>query len=95
MGHDLVDLGDHVREAMGAELPDDITAALRRLSRHYIASRYPDAHAAGAPGSHYGPDDADQAIADAVRVIAETQHAWRQLVDATTEPTDDAQTGPR
>lgn len=81
-GHDLVDLGERVRSALNEELPDAVAASLRRLSRHYVASRYPDAHPAGAPGSHYGAEDAQQAVADAERVISEARSAWRQLLDA-------------
>src|SRR6266536_6433348 len=44
-GHDLVRLGERAREAM--EVPERVAAALRRLSRHYIPARYPDAHPAG------------------------------------------------
>lgn len=50
-GQDLVDLGERVQSALNVALPDPASASLRRLSRHYVASRYPDAHPAGAPGS--------------------------------------------
>lgn len=81
-GHDLVDLGERVRSALNVELPDPAAASLRRLSRHYVASRYPDAHPAGAPGAHYGPEDAQEAVADADRVITEARSAWGQLLEA-------------
>lgn len=81
-GHDLVDLGERVRSALNVELPAPTAASLRRLSRHYVTSRYPDAHPAGAPGSHYGPEDAQEAVADADRVITEARSAWGQLREA-------------
>jgi HEPN domain-containing protein len=50
-----------------------------RLSRHYIPTRYPDAHASGAPSSHYTDADAAQAAED-VRVIdAAVDRAWSEL----------------
>lgn len=87
-GHDLVDLGERTTAALNVELAEAVTAALRRLSRHYITSRYPDAHPAGAPGSHYGPEDAQDAVADADRVITEARSAWRQLAEAADEAAD-------
>lgn len=77
-GHDLVRLGELAREA-SIELPDDVAAALRRLSRHYIPARYPDAHPSGPPGPHYGASDAREALADAGRVVDFVDRAWDGL----------------
>jgi len=77
-GHDLVRLGEMARAA-GLEVPEEVAATLRRLGRHYIPSRYPDAHAAGPPSAHYGPEDAREAIADAERVLAYVDRTWRSL----------------
>ncbi len=77
-GHDLVRLGEMARAA-GLEVPEDIAATLRRLGRHYIPSRYPDAHAAGSPSAHYGPEDAREAIADAERIVTYVDRIWRSL----------------
>ena len=77
-GHDLVRLGD-LAEAAGIAVPDELADRLRRLGRHYIASRYPDAHAAGAPGGHYGETDAREAMADAEAVIEFVDRAWEEL----------------
>jgi HEPN domain-containing protein len=77
-GHDLVRLGEMV-QAAGLEVPDEVAASLRRLGRHDVPSRYPDAHAAGPPGAHYGPEDAQEAIADAERVLAYVDRTWRSL----------------
>lgn len=55
-GHDLVRLGEMLREA-GIAVSDDVQAALRRLSRHYIPARYPDAHPSGTPSTHYGASE--------------------------------------
>lgn len=78
-GHDLVALGRMVEEAMHSELPADVAAAHRRLSRYYIPTRYPDAHPGGAPGEHFGPDDAASALEDADAVAAFIASIWDQL----------------
>lgn len=78
-GHDLVDLGDRLQEALGVAPPPDVRAALRRLSRLYIPTRYPDAHPGGTPGSHYGREDSQQALDDAEWVLSYVDAAWRRL----------------
>lgn len=67
-GHDLVRLGERAVE-MGLELPVEIFDALRRLGRHYIPARYPDAHPSGPAGDHYGEPDWIDARADAMLVL--------------------------
>ncbi len=76
-GHDLVQHGAAV--AAIESLPAGIEAALRRLSRHYIPARYPDAHPAGPPGAHYGPEDAAQALSDLGAVLGLVDGAWERL----------------
>lgn len=71
-------LGELAREA-GLAPPAPLVDALRRLGRHYIAARYPDAHAAGPLGPHYGESDATQAIADAEAVLAFVDATWKGL----------------
>jgi HEPN domain-containing protein len=77
-GHDLVGLGERLRES-GLEIPEDTGDAVLRLSRHYMPARYPDAHAAGSPGDRYGPSDAAQALDDARQVLALVDNAWDEL----------------
>jgi HEPN domain-containing protein len=77
-GHDLVRLGDLVREA-GVQLPDAVLDAMRRLGRHYIPARYPDAHPEGPAAAHYGASDSAEAIADADVVLAFVDGAWSAL----------------
>jgi HEPN domain-containing protein len=84
-GHDLVRLGEAVGEAVDAALPDDVQAALRQLSRHYIPARYPDAHPSGTPGAHYGPQDASIAIRDAEAVAGFVALCWQRLAEAAAE----------
>lgn len=78
-GRDLPDLGARLGEALGEALPDDVVAASNRLSRHYIAARYPDAHAAGSPASHYGPEDSRQAMNDVGLLQRFAGQRWAEL----------------
>lgn len=77
-GHDLVRLGELTAEA-GVDVPADVAAALRRLSRHYIPARYPDAHPSGPASAHYGASDADEAVADALRVLEFADGEWERF----------------
>lgn len=77
-GHDLVHLGEMATEA-GVETPGEVSDAFKRLGRHYIAGRYPDAHASGSPGGHYGVTDARQATEDAEAVLRFVDRSWREL----------------
>ena len=73
-GHDLVRLGEQL--ATLGELPGTVADALRRLSRHYIPARYPDAHPSGPPGMHYAESDSAEAIRDAARVLSHVDATW-------------------
>ena len=66
-GHSILDL----LEAFPADLEGlaDLKEAGRRLDRHYIAPRYPDAHPAGPPRRYYTEAEARQAVADAEKVV--------------------------
>jgi HEPN domain-containing protein len=77
-GSDLVRLGEMAPEA-GVGMPGEISDALKRLGRHYIAGRYPDAHASGSPGGHYGEADFRQAIQDAQAILRFVDEAWSGL----------------
>ncbi len=77
-GHDLARLGQLVASS-GTELPEDVAAALRRLSRHYVPARYPDALPGGPSGSYYGPSDSAEATRDAEAVLRFVDGAWEAL----------------
>lgn len=77
-GHDLVRLGE-LALAAADEPPDDVLDAMRRLGRHYIPARYPDAHPSGTAASHYGEADSTEAIRDAEAILAVVDRAWRSL----------------
>ncbi|MDQ3537358.1 MAG: HEPN domain-containing protein [Actinomycetota bacterium] len=89
-GHDLVDLAGRLAKAVVADLPDDMRTAMTRLSRHYVATRYPDAWTAGTPAQHYGAADSRGALDDAAVVLAAIRNAWEQLLVAGNEEGGDA-----
>jgi HEPN domain-containing protein len=76
-GHDLVRLGEQL--AAVDDVPDAVLDALRRLSRHYIPARYPDAHPSGPPGMHDGKSDSAEALADAASVLGLVDATWERL----------------
>lgn len=78
-GHDLVVLGERLEEAVGRSNPASLSAALQRLSRHYIPARYPDAHPGGTPAEHYGPEDVAQALDDMRSVLDHVDELWSSL----------------
>jgi HEPN domain-containing protein len=49
--------------------PDGLLDAARRLDRHYIPTRYPNGFDRGAPADYFSATDAEEAIADAERII--------------------------
>ncbi len=67
-GHSVLDLLEALEGA--EDLEPAILDAARRLDRYYIAPRYPDAHPAGPPHRYYTEAEAQQAVADAERVVS-------------------------
>ncbi len=66
-GYSVLDAIEALPATAGAT--DELKDAARRLDRHYIAPRYPDAHPAGAPRRYFTEADARQVIADAEKVV--------------------------
>lgn len=77
-GHDLVRLGE-LAGAAGVDFPPGVLDAMRRLGRHYIPARYPDAHPSGPAWAHYAEADSVEAIRDAEAVLGAVDEAWRSL----------------
>ena len=65
-GHVVADLLTALRQFDSVE--DSLIRMAQELDRHYIPSRYPNAHAEGAPFRHYSRDDAERAIAYAEQI---------------------------
>ena len=85
-GHDVLRLGEAASQAMGAQLGEGPAGALKRLARHYITARYPDAVPGQAPSAYYSEQDAGAARADAVLVQKEVAAWWEALLDAQQSP---------
>lgn len=77
-GHDLAWLSKAVAAA-GVEVSTDVSDAMIRLGRFYIATRYPDAHAGGGAAPHYTDTDAADALCDAQEVLAFVDRVWTEL----------------
>ena len=75
-GHDLTVLCARAKEALGPLWPEELSDGAARLSRHYIATRYPDAVPSGTPGAHYTDADAGE---DAAALLGAVEGAWRAL----------------
>lgn len=73
-GHDLVYLAEQLAQVV--EIPEDVLDACRRLSRHYIPARYPDAHPSGPPSAHYSATDSGQALADSTLIFSFVDGQW-------------------
>jgi HEPN domain-containing protein len=63
--------GHSITELLGGldKVPGDVLDAAKALDKHYIPTRYPNSHPAGAPGDLYTAPEAERALADAERVI--------------------------
>ncbi|MGH9105496.1 MAG: HEPN domain-containing protein [Acidimicrobiales bacterium] len=81
-GHDVYRLGDAVARAIGEPLGDGLTAGLKRLARHYISARYPDAVPGQAPSAYYSKEDAQAAREDAAATRAAIEAWWAALLQA-------------
>ena len=78
-GHDLTVLCARAASELASAWPPRLGDHSARLSRHYIAARYPDAVPSGTPGAHYTDADADQAAEDARALLEAVEAAWRAL----------------
>ncbi len=74
------DAWGHVVRRLMEELPQSISVppelieAARMLDVHYVPTRYPNGHAAGPPGEHYGPLQGEEAIRHARQIIEFCRH---------------------
>ena len=81
-GHDLVTLVAATCEQLGGDFATgQLEEAAKRLSAHYIASRYPDAFAEGTAFEHYSASIASTALADAEAIMQACRRAWNALED--------------
>jgi HEPN domain-containing protein len=66
-GHVLVDLIDQLPASV--EPPTKLVEKARVLDNFYLPTRYPNAHASGAPFEHYGPLQSKDAINHASEIL--------------------------
>ena len=66
-GHDL----DGLLEGLGerVDIPNGLADQVSELGKHYITTRYPNAHAGGAPFNHFTRAEAQRAIEYAQEVL--------------------------
>jgi HEPN domain-containing protein len=53
----------------GVDVPPELLDAARVLDVHYVPTRYPNGHAAGPPGEHYGPLQSGEAVRYAGQIV--------------------------
>lgn len=68
-GHSVRVLLQRYYQAAGSRPPPRILSAARELDRHYIPSRYPNAHPAGAPHEAYDEQTSARAIGAAREIV--------------------------
>mgnify|MGYP001607564435 FL=1 len=66
-GHAVNGLLEKLPPAFAAD--PGLAGAARLLDRHYIPARYPNAYPEGAPHEYYTKADAEEAIANAERIL--------------------------
>ncbi|MBS1252639.1 MAG: hypothetical protein MAG451_01680 [Anaerolineales bacterium] len=87
-GHSVVSLLERLG-AIGFDVEDELESAARQLDRHYIPTRYPNAHAEGSPFRYYERSDAESAIERAQMLLAFVQSAWAELQTASGQEEDE------
>ncbi len=68
-GHSIRVLLQRYFSATGLNVIEDVMICARELDRHYIPSRYPNAHPAGTPHEAYDENTSRRAIECAKKVI--------------------------
>ena len=68
-GHSVRELLERYFEKMGGEPDSELMNCARELDRHYIPSRYPNAHPSGTPHEAYDEEISLRALKAAEKVI--------------------------
>jgi len=68
-GHSVRILLERYAEASGEHLARDLFTKARELDRHYIPSRYPNAHPSGTPHEAYDEETSLRALESAERFL--------------------------
>lgn len=76
-GHSVRELLTRYYSRLGEPPPDDLMTYARELDRHYIPSRYPNAHPSGTPHEAYDEETSRRALDAAERVIQHVKNLLR------------------
>jgi len=77
-GHSLLALLEGLIEPARASVTRELLDSARALDKQYIATRYPNGFAQGAPTDYYTKRDAEESIAHAQSILSFCQAAIRQ-----------------
>lgn len=78
VGHSILSLLEALKK-LGIEAKDELFSFARNLDKHYIPTRYPNAHPSKSPFQYYDQADASQAIDNANFIIQFAKEAWAEL----------------
>jgi len=68
-GHSVRELLERFHEATGRDLDEDLFICARELDRHYIPSRYPNAHPVGTPHEAYDETVSERCLKCADKIL--------------------------
>jgi len=74
-GHSTYRLISEVAE-LGVDVEPELVRAAKRLDRHYLAPRYPNQWAEGAPVDYYDEEEAEEALREAEAIVGAVRR-WR------------------
>ena len=69
-GHSVRVLLERFSKAKEARLDEELLDCARELDRHYLPSRYPNAHPAGTPHEAYDSSTSERALACAEKIVS-------------------------
>ncbi len=74
-GYSVRVLLERYSRASGQPLSSDLLAAARELDRHYIPSRYPNAHPQGTPHESYDAETSERALEATSKILEVARRA--------------------
>ena len=83
VGHSILSLLEELG-GLGVGITEELLGFARRLDKHYIPTRYPNAHPAGSPFKYYDQKDASESLKGA-RAIVQFVKARREELEQAME----------
>lgn len=68
-GHSVRILLEHYSQKTGERIPEETLSHARELDRHYIPSRYPNAHPSGTAHEAYDEETSTRSISSAEKIL--------------------------